>query len=678
MLDKSSLSQLKQLKKEIKDSKEYAVGIVKGTQRKFGFVVVDDGREIYLAPDQMEKVLPGDKVKLLIITEPNKQNNQNKQNKEAKPKVSGQLEKLLDSPLKEFTGRYIVRGQGHFVEPDLPNLSRWIFIPPQARNNASPGDFIRCKISRHPYPSAKPQARILQVIGSPDTVGIEADYIVNKFQLAPNWPKDWQQSLTEIDESQREDLTGTSFITIDAPSTQDMDDAIYASVTETGWELQVAIADPSALIAAGSELDKIAAQRANSAYLPGQAVPMLPPELANDRCSLAPGEKRPSLVCQMQIDKSGNISHYQMKEAIICSRAKLSYSDVAQLLEGTASDDNPCQAYADVLGVLKDLSTALLDYRREHCLVIPNRQDYRMLLNERRRLERIEPQTKTSAHQLIEECMVAANRCSANMLGEQGLFIVHPGFRSERMADVRKLAEEQLGLTDVDFSTPEGYRQLMKAIDDEALDFPLRPVLSRLLERSRFSTTAQPHYGMGLAAYTTFTSPIRKFSDLLIHRIIKAKLHQEQKPQQEQNAQQPSIPAIEQDAVQALQQAQDNARQAKSQLEQWLKCQYMEERVGQTFEGTVSQINSNGFTVRINDLLVEGFVETRQLPEKYSFDPMRLKLTSKSRTIQLEQAISIVVQEVDCNRRSIRYTLPAAPKEENKETSEVAEEQTPG
>ena len=644
MLDKNALSQLKDLKKQIADSKEYAEGVVKGTQRKFGFVITADGREIYLPPEEMQKVFPGDEVKILVI-------NPTKGSGEKQAKVSGQIEKLLNSPVKSFAGRYVVRGKGHFVEPDLPRMSRWIFVPPALRNNAKDGDFVYCKISRHPFPQAQPQAKVLVVIGKEDKTGIEAEYIIEKFQLEPAWPQDWQKQIDTIDKSVRQDLTATPFITIDASSTLDMDDALYARATDRGWELQVAIADVSALIRRDSQLDAVARQRATSVYLPGRPVPMLPEALANEQCSLLPEQERPTLVCTMQVERDGSISSVEFTEALITSRAKLNYQQVAAFIDGDQSDE-ACLAQADNLTALKEVSEALLNFRSQHQLVIPSRQDYRLVLNEQKKLARVEAQPKTRAHQLVEECMIATNRSAADYLGDEGLYIEHAGFRAERLPDVKKLAEEQLAMHDVAFETPEGYRQLMNAIDDAALEFPLRAVLSRLLERSRLSHTPKPHQGMGLPRYTTITSPIRKYSDLVTHRLIKTKLHQRAEPIGKLK-----LPEV----IDTLQSRQDNARQANYQMEQWLKCQFMKGLVGQTFSGVVSQINSNGFTVRLDEHLIEGFVETRQLGEKYSFDPMRLRLKSQSGAIELDQVITVIVKEVDIKQRSIRYTLPEQP-----------------
>ncbi|MEH6557536.1 MAG: VacB/RNase II family 3'-5' exoribonuclease [Oceanicoccus sp.] len=645
MLDNSTLSQLKQLKQDIEDSKEYAEGLVKGTQRKFGFVVLEDGREIFLSPDEMIKVFPGDTVKILITTE-----QQNTKDKNAKPKVSGALQALLHSPLKEFSGRYIVKGQGHFVEPDFPQLHRWIFIPPAARKNASAGDYIRCKISRHPYPNEKPQAKILEVIGNLGKKGIEAEYVTSKFQLDPAWKDNWEESLADVDFSQRKNMQDVPFVTIDAASTRDMDDALYASKTDQGWRLQVAIADPDAFIISNSDLDKQIANRAISTYMPGCAIPMLPAKLANDLCSLAPEQIRPAIVCTIDVNSSGDIEDYTISEATICSQAKLSYDHVSAFLEqrDDATALANCSAHSEALIQLKQLSDALFLNRKEKNLVIPNRPDLRLVLNAKGKMDRIELQHKNSASQVVEECMIAANRCVTQTLDDDAIFVSHPGFRPERVADVCKLAEEQLSLTNVDVTQPDGYQRIIKSIDDDSLDFPLRAVLSRLLSRARLSNKRLPHFGMGLPSYTTFTSPIRKYTDLLVHRIIKEQLRglSQTRCSDEQLA--------------AIQQRQDNSRQARSQMEQWLKCQFIQPLIGQEFSGQISQINSNGFTVRLDENLIEGFVETRTLPDKYSFDPMRLRLKSKNLTIELDQTIKIVVKEVDCDQRSIRFTLPLA------------------
>lgn len=631
MLNSNALSQLKQLKQEIEDQKEYAEGVVKGTQKKFGFVVLEDGREIYLPPEEMDKVFPDDRIRVQIFTD-------------TKKKSRAQIEKLLSSPLQTFCGRYVIKGKGHFVAPDLPRLSRWIFIPPKARKGANDGDYIQCKINRHPYPEAKPQANILAIIGSPGQVGIEAEYMIKKFELEREWPQDWQQSLQEeaTEPDQRLDLTGLDFVTIDASSTLDMDDALYAEPLAEGWQLTVAIADPTALITAGSALELEARRRGTSTYFPGRVVSMLPEELANQRCSLLAGEERPVLACQMTIAADGEISDYSISAARIRSRTRLSYQQVAQFIDGSDADID-CEATVTQVAAA---AVALRQHRDAHHIIVKDRPEFSLVLNDQGKIEHIEPQQKNSAHRLVEECMVAANRCAADMLGQQGVFNCHRGFRPERLRDAAKLAEEQLGLRDLDFSTPQDYQKLMKAAaSHKDSELPVQSVLSRLLERGRLSAELAPHFGMGLGGYTSFTSPIRRFSDFIVHRLIKALLTQ----------QKPELPSQKQ--LDELQLSLDKSRQARQQMEQWLKCQYLQSQQGSKAPGTISQINSRGFTVRLDDNGIEGFVETRSLGKKFSFDPMRLKLNSEDLSLQLDLPVTILIKEVDCDQRSIQFAL---------------------
>ena len=525
-------------------------------------------------------------------------------------------------------------------------MSRWIFIPPGKRKDSKDGDLIRCEITQHPYPQGKPQAAIIEVIGSAEKLGIEADYVISKFQLDNNWPENWKESLQELNLEGRQDLQDLDFITIDSASTVDMDDALFAEKNSEGWRLRVAIADPCALIKEGSLLEEEIKKRGTSVYLPGRSIPMLPAELSNDSCSLLPNQPRPTLICTMDIKADGTIGDFDFCEAMIASKHKLSYNDVCNYLSDPSEAIASCQESAKTLTALREVAESLLKNRESNNIVHDGRPNFRLCLNSKRKLERIERLHKSIAHSLVEECMVAANRCASTWLGDKGVFITHAGFRKERIADVKKLAEEQLGATDIDPTTVDGFRQLMNSIDDDAVKFPIRSVLSRLLERSRLSQQSNPHYGMGLHNYTTFTSPIRKFSDFLVHRLIKQKLRSE------------PLNLPPQEILDELQQKLNETRQARTEMEKQLKCQFMAPFVKQSYTGLVSQINSNGFTVRLDDIHIEGFVDTRLLPDKYSFDPMRLRLSSKNLSIELDQPIKIIVSEVDTENLTINFTIP--------------------
>jgi len=628
MLNLNALSQLKQLKQDIHESKERSVAKVKGTQRNFGFAVLDDGREIFLAPDTMQRVFPGDTVKISIL-----------QSKEGKP--IAELEKLLESPVKTFCGRYRVKGKGHFVEADLPQLNRWIFIPPNDRLNAKPGDFIACSISRHPFKSGKPQAKIEQVIGAPDTAGIEADYVITKFQLPQAWPQNWQNDIIEPELDQRSDLTHFAFVTIDNAETQDMDDALYIESDGNVWQLYIAIADPTAFIHSGSSLEQAIQARANSVYLPGKVQTMLPKELANQQCSLVAGQIRPALICQMTIDHQGQIHQQQLYEAKINVHEKLNYQQVNDVLGA----DAPQLPNIDMINQLQACSKALRDQRVSENLVMDDKPDYYLRLNQQGKIDHIHRHEKNQAHTLVEESMIAANRCAAKFLGDSGLFTEHVGLRPEKLPSATSLAEQHLGHS---LPTPvalNDYIELIRLADKAKTDLPIKSILTRWLQRSELSTSPQAHYGMGLSAYTTFTSPIRKYSDFLVHRLIKAKLTGEE------------APLIDDQSISNLMEILNKGRQAKNELERCLHCQYLLNQKGQIKQGKVTQVNSHGFTVRLHETGIEGFVETRQLEGKYSFDPITLTLTHKDRKIQLDQEVTVQIDQINCEQRSINYQL---------------------
>jgi ribonuclease R len=641
MLNKDSLEQLRALKQQLTDQQERqqeqleaqkvrATGTVRGSQGRYGFVVQDDGRELYLPAEQMLRVFPDDRVQVEVITGDD-------------GKTSAVVEQLLASPLQQFTGQYLVRDNAHFVEPDLPRLSRWLFVPPKLRGSARHGDLVRARINRHPLADGRPQARVDQVIGSPETPGIELHYALTRFGLAAAAPACVDEELLQPDWQQRLDLTALPFVTIDGADTQDMDDALHAERLDSGWRLWVAIADPSAWIAPGSKLEQAIAERASSVYLPGRAVAMLPEALANERCSLRPDAERLALVCALQVSADGGIESYEFSEAKIRSRAKLSYGAVAALLARDSDTEHAAE-----LRELQALATALLAQRRRDHVLMPDRPDYRLQLDEHGKIKAILRQDKTAAHLLVEECMVAANRCAADFLqNDAAIFICHNGFRSERRETVTKLLTEQLPQqAAADIGSLSGYIEVIQALAEAGHPLPLRAILSRSLERSNLRVQAAPHFGMGLPCYTTITSPIRKYSDFLLHRLIKAKLRGE--PQ----------PTFEQKQLDRIQDSADRARQASHLAEQWLKCQYLQQLPAGVHRGEVCHVTSSGFVVRLDDNGIEGFVDTRHSGVKCSFDATTMRLSCGDTVYQLEQPVEVEVAAIDLKKRSINFRVP--------------------
>ncbi|RMF15924.1 MAG: VacB/RNase II family 3'-5' exoribonuclease [Gammaproteobacteria bacterium] len=639
MLNSDALNQLKQLKQDISKDNPRHEATVKGSMGRFGFAVLDDGRQAFLIPDEMAKVLPGDRVRVEL-------------SKDEKDRDTATIEKVLKSELRYVVGRYVIRGKGHFVEPDASQLSRRVFLPPKARKGASEGDLILCRITRHPFEDQKPQAEVVRIIGREDTPHVETEYCLSKHGLSAHarLPKigdaqvaAWQKQIEKA-MSRREDLRALPFVTIDSASTQDMDDALCAEATDDGWTLHVAIADPAELVEPGGEIDQRAQRLGSSWYFPDRIIPMLPDVLSTELCSLVPGQDRLALVMSLQVKPDGQISDFRLCEAVIHSRAKLAYSDVAGLMaEGAEHVDT------DSLKALEAVRQALNNYRDNHALVAEDRQDYRLILNEAGKIDHIERRDSLDAHNLVEEAMIATNRCAARFLREKGLtgpFITHAGFRPERLDAMDQIRREQLG-DDARFDLTDwkGFKAFLQALDEKDSELPLRGIATRSLARSLLSPEAAPHFGMGLALYTTFTSPLRKYNDLLVHRQIKAVLHG-QKPQK-----------VRERDCEHLQEALRLGRQAVNETEQWLKCQYMADQDGALGRGRIVHVNGAGFQVRLDNTGVEGFVHLGEEDEKFSFDPVYLTQKSATRTFMLDQTVMVEVAGVDWDRRQVKFRL---------------------
>jgi len=633
MLNQDTLSQLQGLKAQMEAEKEYAEAVIKGTQARYGFAVLDDGREIFIPPQEMLKAFPDDRVSICI--RPAKDN-----------KTIADIQKLVRSPLRDFTGRCVRKGNAIFVAPDLPQLNRWLFIPAQARNGAKEGDFLRCAILRHPIRDGKPQAKVLAVIGDEETPGIENLYCIAKYGLAGQWSSASKEEAKEcmarcntMESDKRRDLTDMEFVSIDSAKTLDIDDALYAESSNDGWTLYVAIADPTATIAADSSLYRDIAERCTSVYFHGDVLPMLPEELSQASLALSEGADRAALVCKIALSDGGELGDFEFFDAKVRSRAKLSYYAVDRYLNGQSSE---LMSHATPLEALYAVYRALRAWREDSDLVMEERQEFRWILNENKQIESIEPSEKLLSQKLVEECMVAANRCAARFLAAHnasGPFVSHPGFRVDRLDEVRKfLTMHAPELAHLDLTTVAGYRDIMRGLAAPGHALPLRTMVNRLLTRAELTNEPAPHMGMALHNYTNCTSPLRKYVDFLVHMQIKAVLGGT------------PAPKITAQLLGDIRERLAVCRAATLEAERWLASNYLTRLTKDkvvVFKAAITHVTSGGFTARLDDNGLTGFVDLRQDQEKFSYDKWTASLTSTTRRFQVNQAVELAYLGVD-------------------------------
>ncbi|WP_232059059.1 RNB domain-containing ribonuclease [Kineobactrum salinum] len=480
---------------------------------------------------------------------------------------------------------------------------------------------------------------------------------MGKYRLGVDWSPAAKQELEQqlascrpLETERRRDLTDLEFISIDAAKTQDIDDALYADISSDGWTLYVAIADPTAYVAPGSRLLEDIANRATSIYFHGYVLPMMPEVLAQETCALSEGNDRPALVCRIAVSDSGKVGDFDFIEATVRSRAKLSYYAVDRYLNGHGDE---LMSHATPLEALYQVYRALRGQREQDELVMEDRREFRWILNDRKQIESIEPHDKLLSQKLVEECMIAANRCAARFLAERGSsgpFVTHPGFRKDRLDEVRKfLSLHAPAAAELDPTTREGYRDIMRQLAGSDNPLPLRAMVNRLLTRAELTTRAGLHMGMALECYTNCTSPLRKYVDFLAHQQIKAALHGD------------AAQLVTETQLAALRERLATARAATLEAERWLADRYLAQRArtaSDGFQGRIVHVNSSGFSVRLEDCGLEGFVDLRKHPEKFSYDKWTASLTSTTRRFQLEQQVAVDYAGSDGdNRYQSLFTL---------------------
>lgn len=575
---------LAQLKQQLHSQTPRAEGVVKGTEKGFGFLEVDAQKSYFIPPPQMKKVMHGDRIVAVIHSD--------------KDRESAEPEELVEPFLSRFVGRVQRKEDRLSIVPDHPLLKD--AIPCRAargvEHDFKEGDWAVAEMRRHPLKGDRGfYAELTQFITFGEDHFVPWWVTLARHNLEKEAPNGLATEMLD-DGLQRVDLTALDFVTIDSASTEDMDDALYVEETADGkLQLTVAIADPTAWIAEGSKLDDIARVRAFTNYLPGFNIPMLPRELSDDLCSLREKEVRPALVCRMTLDDTGSIEeNIEFFAATIESKAKLAYDDVSDWLEGSGEWTPANDAIATQIRLLHRVSQLRAQWRETHALVFKDRPDYRFVLGEKGEVLDIVAEPRRTANRIVEESMIAANICAARVLRDKlgfGIYNVHMGFdpaNSEQLAAMLKTHGMHVDAEEV--LTLEGFCKLRRELDAQPSGF-LDSRIRRFQSFAEISIEPGPHFGLGLEAYATWTSPIRKYGDMVNHRLLKAVIKGET-PQRPQN-----------DTTEQMAERRRLNRMAERDVGDWLYARFLQNKAGSDtrFAAEVIDVSRGGMRVRLVD-----------------------------------------------------------------------------
>ncbi|HHH35789.1 MAG TPA: ribonuclease R [Gammaproteobacteria bacterium] len=631
-------------------------GRVVGHPDGFGFLVPDDGgQDLYLSPREMRQVLHGDRVLARVV------------GVDRRGRREGAIVEVLESNTRELVGRYFEEGGVGFVTPSNKNVSQDIVIPPGEAGKARSGQIVVVEIVQQPSRHARPVGRVVEVLGDHMAPGMEVEIAIRSHDLPHQWPaavqdqiKDFPTEVAEADKAGREDLRELPLVTIDGEDAKDFDDAVYCERHGRGWRLIVAIADVSAYVAPGSALDEEAVQRGNSVYFPQQVIPMLPEILSNHLCSLRPEVDRLCLACELFITPAGRIREFRFFDGVMRSHARLTYDQVAaMLLEGDEELAARHEALLPHLRELYRLYQALRRAREKRGAIDFDRMETRIVFGERRKIERIVPLERNDAHRMIEEFMISANIAAARFLEDSeipSLFRIHPEPGVDKINELRAfLAEMGLSLGGGDKPTAKDFAALLASLRDRPDRHLVETVMLRSLSQAMYSAENIGHFGLALESYTHFTSPIRRYPDLIIHRAIRHLL----KGGRPRNFlySHSDMERLGDHCSMTERRADEATRDAVS----WLKCEYMMDKVGQVFDGIVTAVTSFGLFVELEEVYVEGLVHVTALEnDYYHYDPVKHMLYGErsGRTYRLADPIRVRVTRVDLDERKIDF-VPA-------------------
>ena len=649
----------------------------------------DDGEaDIYLPPNEMRAVLHKDRVKARIVRH------------DRKNRPEGRVTEILERSSNPIIGRLLQESGVWLVAPEDKRFGQDVLIPKGATGAAKVGQIVVVQLTEPPALFGQPVGRVNEVLGEIDDPGMEIEIAVRKYGV-PHEFSDGALSLARAlpdavrpaDRQHRIDLTDIPLVTIDGEDARDFDDAVYCEPAKVGrakgWRLLVAIADVSHYVETGSAIDIDAYDRATSVYFPRRVIPMLPEKLSNGLCSLNPHVERLCMVCDMLVTGKGEIHAYQFYPAVMLSQARFTYTEVAAILGNTRGPEaGQRKSQVPHLLDLLDVYQALLKERSVRGAVDFETTETQIVCDEAGRIEKIVPRTRNVAHRLIEEAMLAANVCSADFIAQSkhvGLFRVHEGPTPEKMETLRNyLKTAGIGMSLSDAPQPGEFQQIAQATKDRPDAQQIHSMLLRSMQQAIYTPMNSGHFGLSYEAYTHFTSPIRRYPDLLVHRVIKAilkktryqlpvlptpgdavaKLSKRLASRVREPGEKPKKASADQLAWQAAglhcSANERRADEASRDVEAWLKCKYMREHLGEEFGGVVTAATGFGIFVTLDAMYVEGLVHITELGGEYfRFDEARQELRGERSGMRyaLGTRVRVQVSRVDLDGRKIDFRL---------------------
>lgn len=637
------------------NKRDLIVGRVIGHPDGFGFLKPDDGGDdLYLSFKEMRSLLHDDRA-VVRVTGMDRRN-----------RLEGAVVEVLERNTQSVVGKLYQESGVGFVVPDSKRLSKDVVIPSSEIGEAKKGQMVVAEIIDQPTKRTPPIGRIVDILGDHMGPGMETDIAIRTHNIRNSWPDEVEKQIkgltpevAKADKAGREDLRQLPLVTIDGADARDFDDAVYCEPKPKGWRLLVCIADVSHYVQPGTALDQEARARGNSVYFPDRVIPMLPEVLSNGLCSINPEVDRLCMTCELYIDKQGAVKRSRFFPAVMRSHARLIYDDVAAMLEG---DAGLCEKHADILPHLHhlyQLYQILQKQRAERGAIDFDTTETRIEFNDQKRVERIVPVIRNDAHRLIEECMLAANVAAARFLlrkKQPALYRIHEGPAEEKLTDLKEFLGE-LGLSLPGGKKPQAsdYAMLLEQIRERPDRHLIQTVLLRSLSQAVYSSDNVGHFGLSYQAYTHFTSPIRRYPDLIVHRALKHVIEQGSVDDFEYSK--PDLQVMGEQCSSTERKADEATRDALD----WLKCEYMQDKVGETFNGIITSVNSFGVFVELEEIYVDGLVHITALDnDYYHYDPVGHRLTGErtGKVLRLGDPLSITVANVNLDDRKIDF-LPA-------------------